>query len=210
VPLSRRFYRRSARLVARDLLGCVLVTRRRRVVTAGRIVETEAYLGPEDAASHAAFRHGSRALFYGDGGFAYVYLNYGIHRCLNAIAGPAGRPGCVLIRAVEPIRGLPAMARRRGVSPDQARLASGPGNLTRALGITLGDNGADLTRGRLILEPPDAPRAFRVASGPRIGITRARELRLRFWIAGNRFVSRSPRRVRAGKARAPGRSRPRR
>ena len=190
VPLPRRFYRRPARLVARNLLGCVLVTRRGGVVTAGRIVETEAYLGPEDAASHAAFRPGSRALFYGDGGFAYVYLNYGIHRCLNAIAGPAGRPGCVLIRAVEPIRGLPAMAKRRGVSMDEARLASGPGHLTRALGITLRDNGADLTRGRLTLEPPDTPRAFRVAVGPRVGITRARDLRLRFWIVGNRFVSR--------------------
>jgi DNA-3-methyladenine glycosylase len=190
VPLPRDFYRRPARRVARELLGCVLVSRRGRVVTAGRIVETEAYLGPEDAASHAAFRPGSHALFYGDGGFAYVYLNYGIHRCLNAIAGPAGRPGCVLIRAVEPLRGLTAMARRRGVPRRQARVASGPGNLTRALGITLEDNGADLTRGRLTVEPPEAPRAFRVASGPRIGITRAREPRLRFWIARNRFVSR--------------------
>ena len=190
MPLPRRFYRRTARLVARDLLGCVLVTRRGRVVTAGRVVETEAYLGPEDAASHAAFRPGSRALFYGPGGFAYVYLNYGIHRCLNAIAGAAGRPGCVLIRAVEPILGLPAMAKRRGIPPDQTRLASGPGNLTRAFGITLRDNGADLTRGRLTVEPADAPRAFRVAAGPRIGLTRARDLRLRFWIAGNRFVSR--------------------
>lgn len=190
MPLPRDFYRRPARRVARDLLGCVLVTRRGRVVTAGRIVETEAYLGPEDAASHAAFRPGSHALFYGDGGFAYVYLNYGIHRCLNAIAGRVGHPGCVLIRAVEPMRGLPAMARRRGVPADQPRLASGPGNLTRALGVTLDDNGADLTRGRLTVEPPEAPRTFRVASGPRIGITRAREPRLRFWIAGNRFVSR--------------------
>lgn len=190
MPLPRDFYRRPARRVARELLGCVLVTRRGRAVTAGRIVETEAYLGPEDAASHAAFRPGSHALFYGDGGFAYVYLNYGIHRCLNAIAGPAGQPGCVLIRAVEPIRGLAAMARRRGVSADRARLASGPGNLTKALGITLADNGADLTRGRLTIEPPEAPRVFRVASGPRIGITRAREPRLRFWIDGNRSVSR--------------------
>lgn len=190
MPLPRRFYRQPARRVARALLGCVLVTRRGRVVTAGRVVETEAYLGPEDPASHAAFRPGSRALFYGDGGFAYVYLNYGIHRCLNAIAGPAGRPGCVLIRAVEPLRGQSAMARRRGMPLGQSRLSSGPGNLTRALGITLRDNGADLTRGQLTIEPPDAPRAFRIASGPRIGITRARERRLRFWIAGNRFVSR--------------------
>lgn len=190
MPLPRRFYRRPAHAVARDLLGCVLVARRGRTVTAGRIVETEAYLGPEDAASHAAFRPGSHALFYGEGGFAYVYLNYGMHSCLNAIAGRAGRPGCVLIRALEPILGLAAMARRRHAAPVASRLASGPGNLTRALGITVRDNGADLTRGRVTIEPPDRPRDFRVAAGPRVGITRAVDRRLRFWISGNRFVSR--------------------
>jgi DNA-3-methyladenine glycosylase len=190
VPLPRRFYLRPARAVARDLLGCVVVSRRNRTVTAGRIVETEAYLGPEDAASHAAFRPGSHALFYGEGGFAYVYLNYGIHYCLNAIAGAAGRPGCVLIRALEPVEGLSAMARRRGVGPCSARLASGPGNLTRALGVTLRDNAADLTRGPFTIEPPDRPRDFRIASGPRVGITRATDLRLRFWISNNTFISR--------------------
>jgi len=189
VPLPRRFYLRPARAVARDLLGCVLVSRRARAVTAGRIVETEAYLGPEDAASHAAFRPGSHDLFYGEGGFAYVYLNYGIHCCLNAIAGRLGQPGCVLIRALEPVLGLSMMARRRRVAAHSA-LASGPGNLTQALGITLRDNGADLTRGRLTVEPPDGLRNFRVAVGPRVGITRAVELRLRFWITGSRFVSR--------------------
>ena len=190
MPLPRRFYLRPARAVARDLLGCVMVARRGRTVTAGRIVETEAYLGPEDAASHAAFRPGSHSLFYGPGGFAYVYLNYGIHCCFNAIANPAGQPGCVLVRALEPLVGLSAMARRRRVEPGARRLASGPGNLTRALGITLRDNGADLTRGRLTIEPPDAPRDFRVVAGPRVGITRAAHLRLRFWIAGNPHVSR--------------------
>ena len=117
MPLPRSFYQRPARAVARDLLGCVMVARRGRTVTAGRIVETEAYLGPEDAASHAAFRPGSRALFYGPGGFAYVYLNYGIHCCLNAIANPAGQPGCVLIRALEPVLGIAVMARRRRLEP---------------------------------------------------------------------------------------------
>lgn len=189
MTLPREFYRRPAAVVARDLLGCVLVSRVGRAPTAGRIVETEAYLGPEDAASHAAFRPGSHALFYGDGGHAYVYLNYGIHHCLNAIAEPAGRPGCVLIRALEPVAGLDLMARRRGVPADAPRLASGPGNLTRALGITLRENGADLTRGRLVIEPGEAPGGFRVARGPRIGITRARDLPLRFWIAGSPFVS---------------------
>jgi DNA-3-methyladenine glycosylase len=190
VPLDREFYFRDPREVAPDLLGCVLVSRRGRTVTAGRIVETEAYLGPEDAASHAAFRPGSHALFYGPGGFAYVYLNYGMHACLNAITNPPGQPGCVLIRALEPLGGLPAMARRRGVPPTSARLATGPGNLTRALGITVRDNGADLTRGPLTIEPPDRPRDFEVARGPRVGITRAVDLPLRYWIAGNRFVSR--------------------
>ncbi len=192
VPLPRRFYRRPAPLVAADLLGCLLVSRRGPTVTAGRIVEAEAYLGPEDAASHAAFRPGSHDLFYGDGGFAYVYLNYGMHYCLNAITNPPGRPGCVLLRALEPRLGMRAMARRRGLSPGSARLASGPGNLTEALGIGARHNGADLTAGDLTIEAPDEPRDFRIASGPRVGITRARGLRLRFWIAGNAFVS-SPR-----------------
>jgi len=189
VPLDHAFYRRAARLVARDLLGCVLVSRRGRALTSGVIVETEAYLGPEDAASHAAFRPGSHALFYGDGGHAYVYLNYGIHYCLNAIAGAAGTAGCVLIRALEPREGRAVMAQRRGVPPTAPRLTSGPGNLTRAFGITLRDNGADLTGGPLTIEPPVAD-DFRIAVGPRVGITRDVARPLRFWIAGHPAVSR--------------------
>ncbi len=190
MPLPRRFYLRPPWAVARDLLGCLVVSRRGRTVTAGRIVETEAYLGPEDAASHAAFRPGSHALFYGPGGHAYVYLNYGMHTCLNAITNPAGQPGCVLIRALEPVLGVAAMARRRHVAADSPKLASGPGNLTRALGITVRDNGCDLTRSRVTIEPPDAPREFVTARGTRIGITKAVDLPLRYWIAGNRSVSR--------------------
>jgi DNA-3-methyladenine glycosylase len=192
VPLPHRFYLRSAPAVARDLLGCVLVSRIGGAVTAGRIVETEAYLGPEDDASHAAFRPSSHALFYGEGGRAYVYLNYGLHYCLNAITGRVGTPGCVLIRALEPVTGVPIMARRRRVPGKAPRLASGPGNLTRALGITTRENGADLAGGRLTIEPPGAPRRFSIAAGPRVGITRAREVPLRFWIAGHHCRSGSP------------------
>ena len=190
MPLPRAFYLRPPRVVARDLLGCVLVSRRGRALTTGLIVETEAYLGPEDKASHAAIRPGSHWLLYGVGGVAYVYLNYGVHYCLNATAGPEGRPGCVLIRALEPLTGLAAMARRRGVAADGRRLTSGPGNVTRALAITLRDSGADLTRGPLTIEPAVGRRRFRIATGPRIGITRSTGLPLRFWIAGNPFVSR--------------------
>jgi DNA-3-methyladenine glycosylase len=112
------------------------VSRRGRALTSGRIVETEAYLGPEDAASHAAFRPGSHAVLYGEGGHAYVFLNYGVHCCLNATANPAGEPGCVLIRALEPLDGVATMSRRRG-APASARLASGPGNLTRSVELPL-------------------------------------------------------------------------
>jgi DNA-3-methyladenine glycosylase len=115
---------------------------------------------------------------------------YGLHACLNAIAERAGRPGCVLIRAVEPLQGVRAMARRRAATPEAPRLASGPGNVTAAFGITMADNGADLTHGRLTIEPPDAPHAFRVERGPRIGITRATALPLRFWIANHPARSR--------------------
>jgi DNA-3-methyladenine glycosylase len=152
-------------------------------------VETEAYLGPEDAASHAAFRPGSRDLFYGDGGRAYVYLNYGIHCCLNAVAGRAGTAGCVLIRALDPVTGVTTMARRRGVPAASPRIASGPGNLTKALAITLADNAADLTTGALTIEPRTGPRP-RIVAGPRVGITRAVDLPLRFWIADSPHVSR--------------------
>lgn len=193
LTLPRSFYLRPAPDVARDLLGCVLVTRRGGLVTAGAIVETEAYLGPEDAASHAAFRPASHSLFYGEGGIAYVFRAYGVHACLNAITERAGRPGCVLIRAIEPLTGLAAMARRRGVPAGAPRLASGPGNVTRALGITLDDNGADLTRGPLVIEPSRHARDVDIGVGRRIGIARAVELPLRFWIAGNPHVSRPPR-----------------
>jgi DNA-3-methyladenine glycosylase len=189
-PLPRSFYARPAVRVARDLLGCILVSRR-RVLTAGCIVETEAYLGPLDAASHAAFRPGARALFYGEGGVAYVFPAYGLHVCLNAITGRVGQPGCVLIRALEPILGHAAMARRRGLgSSGRRRLATGPGNLTQALGITRRDNGADLTQGALTIEAPPTPEARRIRRGPRVGITRAIDLPLRFWLADNPFVSR--------------------
>jgi DNA-3-methyladenine glycosylase len=151
-------------------------------------VETEAYLGPEDAASHAAFRPRSRDLFYGEGGRAYVYLNYGIHCCLNAITDRGGLPGCVLIRALEPVSGIDTMARRRGVPSGSVRIASGPGNLTKALAITLSDNTADLTTGPLTIEPRPGARP-RIIAGPRVGITRAVDLPLRFWIADSPSVS---------------------
>jgi len=198
--LPRRFYERPAPRVARNLLGCVIVSRLGGRLTAARIVETEAYLGPEDGASHAAFRPSSRWLFYGPGGIAYVFQAYGLHACLNAIAGRVGIPGCVLIRALEPLEGLRTMARRRrrpeaAVPGQSARrlavLTSGPARLTQALGITLRDNARDLRRGRLTIHAPAAFVRLPVATGRRIGITRSASLPLRFWVRGSPCVSRT-------------------
>ena len=195
--LPRGFYERPAPQVARDLLGRVLISRIGGTVTAGRIVETEAYLGPEDGASHAAFRPSSRWLFYGPGGLAYVFRAYGLNDCLNAIAGPRGTPGCVLIRALEPLAGTTSMARRRKQpAPDGksmgalARLTSGPGRLTQALGVTLEHNGHDLRRWPLRIRGASGPRPADIETSTRVGITRSRHLRLRFALRGNPFVSR--------------------
>ena len=175
--LPRRFYARPTADVARDLLGCYLVHNRR----VGRIVETEAYLGPDDRAAHASRGRTPRTrVLYGPPGHAYVYLIYGMYECLNLVAEPDGTPGCVLLRALEPVYGL------AGSSP------RGPGRLTRALGITRRHNGVDVTRGPLVVRRPDPPEPVSIVVTPRIGITHCAEWPLRFYIAGNPFVSRSP------------------
>ncbi|MFM9106021.1 MAG: DNA-3-methyladenine glycosylase [Chloroflexota bacterium] len=182
---------RSTADAARDLLGWLLQAD--DGLTLGRIVETEAYLGPEDPASHAAMYRTERVAIMGcDPGLAYVYRSYGIHAMLNVVAHEPGGVGAVLIRAVEPLAGAGLMAERRGLPAGDARaLCSGPGKLARAFGITLEDHGRDLLADpglRLIPAPGPPPDA--VASGRRIGITRGAEAELRFWERGNPHVSR--------------------
>jgi DNA-3-methyladenine glycosylase len=170
------------------LLGQVLVHRN----LSARIVETEAYLGLSDAASHAWRGPTPRTeVIFGPPGHAYVYLIYGIYDCLNVVAEPQGSPGCVLIRALEPLTGIVSMRSRRRSADRLQDLANGPGKLTRALGITLRHNGVDLTRGPLIIQEPSASQPFDIAVSPRIGITRNADWPLRFFIAGNAFVSRN-------------------
>src|SRR5688500_9798113 len=148
-PLPREFYNRPTLTVAAELLGKVLVHRTPAGVAAGMIVETEAYIGEDDPACHAAPGPTQRnAPLYGPPGFAYVYLNYGIHYLVNAVTEAEGHPAAVLIRALEPVDGIRLMEKRRapdGRRIDPADLCRGPGNLTRALGITLTDNLLDLT-----------------------------------------------------------------
>jgi len=191
-PLPREFYDRPTLIVASELLGKVLVHRTSAGVTAGMIVETEAYIGEDDPACHAAPGPTRRnAPLYGPPALAYVYLNYGIHYLVNAVTEAEGHPAAVLLRALEPVDGVRLMMKRRapeGRHIDAADLCRGPGNLTRALGITLADNLLDLTLNRLYIEDRGL-RVGEIASGPRIGITVGVDKPWRFWVAGNRSVS---------------------
>jgi DNA-3-methyladenine glycosylase len=202
--VPRAFYNRDPRLVAPDLLGKVLVRREGRKILAGRIVEVEAYLGKNDPASHSARGETPRnAVMFGPPGFVYVYFIYGNHYCMNVSCLPKGTAGGILFRALEPLQGIEAMAVARGISvagpKDLKNLTSGPGRLAEALDITrLRDNGKDLTSKKsdlFIAEPiaedssKDYDRARRVLTTPRIGITKAAELPLRYVLAGNAFVS---------------------
>jgi DNA-3-methyladenine glycosylase len=174
--LERSFYARPTVKVARDLLGKII----RHGEAAARIVEVEAYLGQNDAAAHSARGPTPRTrVIFGPPGHVYVYLIYGMHYCLNIVTEAEGVAGCVLIRAVEPLSGV-------------TTASNGPGKLTKALGITMKHYGADLTRGVLTVHEGEAPEAPEIAVSRRIGITKAPDLPLRFYIAGNRFVSKSP------------------
>lgn len=188
--LEREFFARPAVEVARDCLGKILVRGR----AAGRIVEVEAYLGETDRAAHAWRRTERTRVLYGPPGHAYVYFIYGMHECLNFTAEHEGSGGSLLIRAVEPLCGLALMSRRRGSSVHRVEdLASGPGKLTRAMGITLRHNGVDLVRGPLQVRRIEDEPKFRIAVTPRIGIRHCADWPLRFVIAGSEFASRRAR-----------------
>jgi DNA-3-methyladenine glycosylase len=159
--------------------------------TAGRIVETEAYLGGDDLASHSARGITNRTrVIFGPPGHAYVYFIYGMYECLNIVAEPEGKAGCVLIRALEPVAGIEMMRKRRPTAKSVHDLASGPGKLTLAMAITRAQNGADLTRGSLVVRQPVEEPEFEIKVTPRIGISKCADLPLRFLIAGNPSVSR--------------------
>jgi DNA-3-methyladenine glycosylase len=183
-PLDRQSYARDTVEVARALLGCVLHSLNGGVVTAGRIVEVEAYVGPHDPAAHGYGNRRTRrndALF-GPPGTAYVFRSYGIHWCFNAVTERDDYPSAVLVRALEPLEGVKEMKRRRGTD-DLHRLCAGPGRLTEALAITDASNGARLDSGKVrILGPPAT--TPRVSRGPRVGISRARDWPLRFYLEG--------------------------
>ena len=178
-PLPASFFRRPSEVVAQELIGATLLTRRRGALTAGRIVETEAYLGADDPASHGfqLRRHARNGSLYAPPGTWYVYLSYGIHWCANLTARGAA-PGCaVLLRAVEPLEGLPVIRRRRGGIGDRW-LADGPGKLCQALGIDITLDGMPMARSWAVVLAGTP--AGRIEVTPRIGITKAVDWPLRF------------------------------
>ena len=187
--VQAKFYARPTEAVARGLLGQILVSdvggRRRQ--TAGRIVEVEAYIGPQDPACHAyGHRRTARTEpLYGPPGTAYVYFTYGMHWCLNAVTELPDYPAAVLIRALEPIAGLATMQRRRGKEP----LCSGPARLCEALGVTGKLNGVSLQHGLLRIVEGKKPKPGDIVTGPRIGITQAADWLLRFYLKDSPWVS---------------------
>jgi DNA-3-methyladenine glycosylase len=203
--LNSKFFNRDPRRVARALLGKVLVRKTPAGVLAGRIVETEAYLGHDDAAAHtAAGRTARNAVLFGPPGYAYVYFIYGNYYCLNVSCLPDGVPGGVLFRALEPVAGIQQMAKARGIEvPDAAheaalskisflkQLSSGPGRLSEALEITRArDSGKSFVSPRSDLQiVDDGHRVRRVTVTARIGIVKSADQPLRYYITGNPFVS---------------------
>jgi len=201
--LPQKFYARDPRIVARELLGKILVrtlasgVKRGRI--SGRIVEVEVYLGEGDLAAHSAAGKTERnQVLFGPPGRAYIYFIYGMHYCLNFTCMPQGRAGCVLLRALEPLEGLEQMAEARGVAPEELRsltglrmLTSGPGRICQALAITRqGLNGQRLYTADSPLQiMDDGWRSNDISETPRIGITKSHDMPLRYIIRGNTFVS---------------------
>ncbi|HEV8361464.1 MAG TPA: DNA-3-methyladenine glycosylase [Candidatus Thermoplasmatota archaeon] len=194
--LPRRFYTRPALEVARDLVGKVVVHRTPEGEASGRIVECEAYAGPRDRAahSHQGRRTARTEAMFLEGGHAYVFFLYGMHWAFNVVCARAGEPQAVLVRAVEPVRGLALMARRRGLDAARRELTNGPGKVCEALGITKAQYGADLCGDALFLE--DGVPLARVARSPRVNVAYAGAHAAwpwRFYEQGNRYVSVRPR-----------------
>jgi DNA-3-methyladenine glycosylase len=186
-PLPQTFFFKTAPELAQELLGCRLVHESLDGVTAGIIVETEAY-SQEDAASHSYKGETARTkAMFGPGGHAYIYFTYGMHYCFNVVSGEAGHGQGVLIRALQPVEGIELMKQRRG--KEQVReLCNGPAKLVQAMGISKADYGKPLFQGDLYIQGRHETE-LRIESGPRVGISKAVDVPWRFWIKDSRFVS---------------------
>jgi DNA-3-methyladenine glycosylase len=189
LPVS--FFARPADVVARELLGTLVTSSVGGRRTAGRIVETEAYLGYDDPASHGYRhrRHARNEALFGPPGLWYVYLSYGMHWCANLVCGEVGQASAVLLRALEPVAGMETMRERRGVMADR-QLCSGPGKLCQALAITRDLDGTPMRRSAVKVRGHQGPEPPAAVATPRIGITKAADWPLRFVVPGSPWTSR--------------------
>jgi DNA-3-methyladenine glycosylase len=189
--LRRDFYDRETEIVAREMLGKIIEVRTGDGLASGVIVETEAYVGEHDAACHAAAGLTRRtAPLYGKPGVSYVYFIYGVHWCFNAVTRAEGLPSAVLVRAIEPVAGVRLMQQRRGNMVRGVNLSNGPGKLCAALGIDGSMNGLSLQKGPLVIRDAAAVAASDIVTTTRIGITKAADWPLRYYMRGNAWVSR--------------------
>jgi DNA-3-methyladenine glycosylase len=181
--------------LAKKLLGMELLHEGEDGITSGYIVETEAYLGPEDRAAHS---YGNRRtarteVMFQDAGTIYTYFIYGMHVCFNIVSGPFNKPEAILIRAIEPVKGIELMKKRRKGIKNEYQLTNGPGKLSKSMGFTLQDNGKKLNEDKITLLEGSEIQPERISCGPRIGIPYAEEAihyPYRFWIKNNPYVSR--------------------
>ncbi len=189
-PLSSTFFQKTTLELAKSLLGCLLINETPEGITSGYIVETEAYMGPEDRAAHS---YGNRRtkrteIMFGEAGFVYTYKMH-THTLVNVVSGPFEKPEAILIRAIQPYSGLDLMQKRRSMNNLQ-NLTDGPGKLTKALGITMNDYGHSFSESPLYIAAGKIPDD--ISSGPRIGINNtgeAKDYPWRFWVTGNSYVS---------------------
>lgn len=188
--LTREFYSRAPEIVAKELIGKLLVRKLGNRRLEGEIVETEAYGGFEDPASHAYRGETKRnSVMFGEAGHAYVYFTYGFHHCLNFVTGTIGDPSAVLIRAVRPSRGITQMLKKRNVKSTN-EISNGPGKLCQAFSINRSQNYIDVTKRGAEIQVIDLGREPEILSSTRIGIKGGKERKWRFYAADNKFVSR--------------------
>ena len=190
-PLQPDFFQKPILELSKSLLGCLLVKETAEGIAAGYIVETEAYMGPEDRAAHSFGNRRTKRteIMFGEAGFVYTYTMH-THTLVNVVSGPIEKPEAILIRAIEPFRGHELMKVRRGTD-NMKNLTNGPGKLTKALGITMNDYGHSFSKSPLYIASGMVP--AHISVGPRVGIDNtgeAKDYPWRFWITGNAFVSR--------------------
>jgi DNA-3-methyladenine glycosylase len=193
--LPKKFYLRSSLIVAKELLGKYINRNTGKEILSGIIVEAEAYTGRNDPAAHSYNGRTPRnAVMFEEGGAAYVYFTYGNHFCFNVVTCKKGTPSAVLIRGVEPVRGIDIMKKNRGTN-DIYNLTNGPGKFARAFEIDSRLNGADLGGDKIYITEPSVQTDFIILKSKRIGITKNADKLYRYYIKDNKFVSRTPKKL---------------